>query len=432
MGGTWDATNVVVPAVAVVTPIGLDHQAYLGDTIEQIAAEKAGVLKEGGFGVLPSRSSRPRRCCWSAPCRSAPPWPARGWSSACSPACSRSAASSSTCAVWPGPTTACWCRCWVRTRRTTPRSRWPRWRRSSAAGANSSTWTLCAAASSPSPHRAGSRWCAVGPRCCSTSRTTRPGRPRWRSALVEDFSFRRLVAVVGVLEDKDARGLLEVLEPVVDVVGGDAELLAPRAARRRARRAGASTCSAATGSAWRLGCRTRSTRRWRSPRRTSRWGCRCPRHRLGGDGGRGARRCSVVLPPRAGRGLTRCGPCARRCSRSRRSSSRSPSCRPSRSPMRTATAIVVGGLLVVVGCLLAAALLRTPAGYVLGSVVQVLVVLPRRRAAGHVRPGRRCSPCCGPARSSSRRRAERVVAAKAAAARERTRGRDDRPATSAG
>jgi len=46
MGGTWDATNVVSPAVTVITPIGLDHMEYLGDTIEQIAAEKAGILAE--------------------------------------------------------------------------------------------------------------------------------------------------------------------------------------------------------------------------------------------------------------------------------------------------------------------------------------------------------------------------------------------------
>ncbi|MGZ4611393.1 MAG: bifunctional folylpolyglutamate synthase/dihydrofolate synthase, partial [Actinomycetes bacterium] len=52
MGGTWDATNAVDATVAVVTPVGLDHQAYLGETIEQIAAEKAGVVKSGGFAVL--------------------------------------------------------------------------------------------------------------------------------------------------------------------------------------------------------------------------------------------------------------------------------------------------------------------------------------------------------------------------------------------
>ncbi|ROO89464.1 dihydrofolate synthase/folylpolyglutamate synthase [Actinocorallia herbida] len=52
MGGTWDATNVVDPAVAVVTPIGLDHTDYLGDTIEDIALEKAGIIKAGSVAVI--------------------------------------------------------------------------------------------------------------------------------------------------------------------------------------------------------------------------------------------------------------------------------------------------------------------------------------------------------------------------------------------
>lgn len=45
MGGTWDATNVVDADVAVITPIGLDHQAFLGQTIAAIAAQKAGIIK---------------------------------------------------------------------------------------------------------------------------------------------------------------------------------------------------------------------------------------------------------------------------------------------------------------------------------------------------------------------------------------------------
>lgn len=45
MGGTWDATNLVQPAVSVVTPIGIDHTEYLGDTLEAIAGEKAGIIK---------------------------------------------------------------------------------------------------------------------------------------------------------------------------------------------------------------------------------------------------------------------------------------------------------------------------------------------------------------------------------------------------
>ncbi len=47
MGGRWDATNVVIPLVSVITHIDLDHANYLGDTIEQVAAEKAGIIKPG-------------------------------------------------------------------------------------------------------------------------------------------------------------------------------------------------------------------------------------------------------------------------------------------------------------------------------------------------------------------------------------------------
>jgi dihydrofolate synthase/folylpolyglutamate synthase len=44
MGGRWDATNVVDAPVAVITPIGLDHTDYLGDTVAAIATEKAGII----------------------------------------------------------------------------------------------------------------------------------------------------------------------------------------------------------------------------------------------------------------------------------------------------------------------------------------------------------------------------------------------------
>ena len=52
MGGAWDATNVADGAVAVVTPIGLDHTRMLGDSLEAIAAEKAGIIKPGSVAVL--------------------------------------------------------------------------------------------------------------------------------------------------------------------------------------------------------------------------------------------------------------------------------------------------------------------------------------------------------------------------------------------
>lgn len=46
MGGRLDATNVVCPVVAIITSVGLDHTQFLGDTIEQIASEKAGIIKK--------------------------------------------------------------------------------------------------------------------------------------------------------------------------------------------------------------------------------------------------------------------------------------------------------------------------------------------------------------------------------------------------
>lgn len=47
MGGRLDATNAVTPAVTAITPIGFDHQAWLGDSLAAIACEKAGIFKAG-------------------------------------------------------------------------------------------------------------------------------------------------------------------------------------------------------------------------------------------------------------------------------------------------------------------------------------------------------------------------------------------------
>ncbi|WP_327684219.1 bifunctional tetrahydrofolate synthase/dihydrofolate synthase [Streptomyces sp. NBC_00467] len=52
MGGSWDATNVIDASVAVITPIDLDHTDRLGSTPGEIAAEKAGVIKEGATVIL--------------------------------------------------------------------------------------------------------------------------------------------------------------------------------------------------------------------------------------------------------------------------------------------------------------------------------------------------------------------------------------------
>ena len=52
LGGAWDNTNVIDGEIAVVTPIGLDHTQYLGDTIAAIAGEKAGIIKPDATAVL--------------------------------------------------------------------------------------------------------------------------------------------------------------------------------------------------------------------------------------------------------------------------------------------------------------------------------------------------------------------------------------------
>ena len=56
MGGSWDATNVADGKVAVITPISVDHASYLGERPEDIAIEKAGIIKQGATVVMARQS----------------------------------------------------------------------------------------------------------------------------------------------------------------------------------------------------------------------------------------------------------------------------------------------------------------------------------------------------------------------------------------
>jgi dihydrofolate synthase/folylpolyglutamate synthase len=56
MGGSWDSTNVTDGRVAVVTPVALDHTRYLGSTIAAIAGEKAGIIKPESIAVLAAQA----------------------------------------------------------------------------------------------------------------------------------------------------------------------------------------------------------------------------------------------------------------------------------------------------------------------------------------------------------------------------------------
>jgi dihydrofolate synthase/folylpolyglutamate synthase len=67
LGGRLDATNIVVPEVAILTPVDFDHENFLGHSIEEIAREKAGILKPGAWVVsaserLEARAVIAKRC----------------------------------------------------------------------------------------------------------------------------------------------------------------------------------------------------------------------------------------------------------------------------------------------------------------------------------------------------------------------------------
>ncbi|MBU1178075.1 bifunctional folylpolyglutamate synthase/dihydrofolate synthase [Patescibacteria group bacterium] len=68
MGGRLDATNVLEPLVSVITHVDLEHTHVLGETIEAIAGEKAGIVKKGGILVTGERNEQTlnvfRKACW--------------------------------------------------------------------------------------------------------------------------------------------------------------------------------------------------------------------------------------------------------------------------------------------------------------------------------------------------------------------------------
>lgn len=52
LGGSWDSTNVIDAPVAVLTPVAMDHEKWLGHSIAEIAAEKAGIIKDGATAII--------------------------------------------------------------------------------------------------------------------------------------------------------------------------------------------------------------------------------------------------------------------------------------------------------------------------------------------------------------------------------------------
>ncbi|MGH3602622.1 MAG: bifunctional tetrahydrofolate synthase/dihydrofolate synthase [Pseudonocardiaceae bacterium] len=219
LGGSWDATNVADAMVAVITPVAVDHVNYLGSDIEGIAAEKAGIIKPGSVAVLAQQ----------------PPEVARVLAA-------RSVGVDATVAregmefgvlqrdiAVGGQQLKLQGLGGVYDQVFLPLHGAHQSRNAALALAAAEVFFGAGANSSLDIDAVRDAFATVtGPGRLERVRTAPSvfidaahnphGAHALAAALQEDFSFRRLVAVVGVMRDKDARGILAELEPVIDEV----------------------------------------------------------------------------------------------------------------------------------------------------------------------------------------------------------------------
>ena len=219
MGGTWDATNVADAAVAVITPIALDHMDYLGADLESIAGEKAGIIKPGASVVLAAQELEAAevllRRCVETEATVAREGVEFG-------VVDRRSAVGGQLLDLQGPRRA------LRRGLPAPARRAPGDNAAIAiaaveaflggGGRSRSTPTSSDRASPRSSRPAGSRWCAAGPTVIVDAAHNPHGARALAAAIADGFEFSSLVGVVGVLADKDARGVLQGLEPVLSEV----------------------------------------------------------------------------------------------------------------------------------------------------------------------------------------------------------------------
>ncbi|WP_341854884.1 folylpolyglutamate synthase/dihydrofolate synthase family protein [Brachybacterium sp. GPGPB12] len=219
LGGTWDATGAVDPDVAVITPISLDHQEYLGDTIAEIAGEKAGILTSEAIAVLAERpyqdAADVRARGWRSSARRPP---SRGDRSACSPAPRASAGRCSRSRGSPAATRRCSSPSSASTRPATPCSPSPPRRRLLGGGTSPLDGEPLQAALSSvtSPGRA--EVVRQAPTVPLDAAHNPAGALTLVATVRENFRFTRTIGVVGVLQEKEADDILEVLEPPLDAV----------------------------------------------------------------------------------------------------------------------------------------------------------------------------------------------------------------------
>ena len=217
MGGAWDATNVLDAQVAVVMPIALDHQRFLGYDVASIAAEKAGIIKPGAVAVLSDQQPEAaqvllRRCTevGATPLREGLEFGVAAREIAVGgqlltlsaggtyedvflPLYGEHQAHNAACAVAAAEALL-----------------------GASAGGLDADVVRAALSDADSPGRL--EVLRGGPTVLVDAAHNPAGAAVLADALREAFTFTRLVGVVGVLADKDAEGILGALEPVLDEV----------------------------------------------------------------------------------------------------------------------------------------------------------------------------------------------------------------------
>jgi dihydrofolate synthase/folylpolyglutamate synthase len=220
LGGRWDATNVLDGDVAVVTPVDLDHTQYLGQDVATIAAEKAGIIKPEATAVLAAQQAEAAEVLLRRAAEVGASVAREGlefgvierrvavggqsltlqglgglYDEVFLPLHGAYQAQNAACAL--AATEAFF-----------------------GVGAATGPLDLATVRQAFAEVRSPGRLEAVrsAPTILVDSAHNPHGMAATAAAITEAFDFRRLVAVVAVLGDKDVRGILEQLDPIVDEV----------------------------------------------------------------------------------------------------------------------------------------------------------------------------------------------------------------------
>ncbi|PZS20568.1 MAG: dihydrofolate synthase [Pseudonocardiales bacterium] len=219
LGGSWDATNVADATVAAITPVAVDHVNYLGSDIAGIAAEKAGIIKPGSVAVLALQPPEVARVIAARSVQVDATVAREGMEFG---VLQRAIAVGGQQLKLQGLGG-------VYDQVFLPLHGAHQSRNAALALAAAEVFFGAGANSSLDIDAVRDAFATVtGPGRLERVRTAPSvfldgahnphGAHALAAALREDFSFTRLVAVVGVMRDKDARGILAELEPVIDEV----------------------------------------------------------------------------------------------------------------------------------------------------------------------------------------------------------------------